>query len=227
MFDPLRRENIIFDILQTFVLAKIPFIIVGGYAVSAYKHRFSVDADLVIKKENKAQFEEILGKNGFKKIIVKELDHRYASEFIRYEAAEKPSASIDLLIGGLGSRTTKASFSFEQLQSHAQKRTIIGTEKEVIALVPDREVLIALKIHSGRLTDFRDIVALCKNIDLKIVQEFMAVGEPEVIRQNIQKLMALLDQKGFIDSFKGVFQEKKYEISLPEVRALRTLLEKQ
>ena len=29
MFDPLRRENIIFDILQTFVLAKIPFIIVG------------------------------------------------------------------------------------------------------------------------------------------------------------------------------------------------------
>ena len=168
-----------------------------------------------------------MGKNGFKKIIVKELDHRYASEFIRYEAAEKPSASIDLLIGGLGSRTTKASFSFEQLQSHAQKRTIIGTEKEVIALVPDREVLIALKIHSGRLTDFRDIVALCKNIDLKIVQEFMAVGEPEVIRQNIQKLMALLDQKGFIDSFKGVFQEKKYEISLPEVRALRTLLEKQ
>src|SRR3989338_9990214 len=150
MFDPLRRENIIFDILQTFVLAKIPFIIVGGYAVSAYKHRFSVDADLVIKKENKAQFEEILGKNGFKKIIVKELDHRYASEFIRYEAAEKPSASIDLLIGGLGSRTTKASFSFEQLQSHAQKRTIIGTEKEVIALVPDREVLIEIGRASCR-----------------------------------------------------------------------------
>ncbi len=224
MFDLVQRENRIFDILQELVQAKVRFVLVGGYAVSAYQHRFSVDADIVIPKEVQELVEELLRQNGFEKTIVKELEHLYASEFIRYETKEKPSASVDILINGIGSRTTNASFSLEQLEIQARKRKIIGTEKEVTVMVPDREVLIALKIHSGRLTDFRDIVALCKNIDLNIVQEFMTVGDKEVIRRNLRELMALLEQKGFMDSFKGVFQEKKYEVSLDEVRALGELI---
>lgn len=224
MFDLVQRENRIFDILQELVQAKVRFVLVGGYAVSAYQHRFSVDADIVIPKEVQELVEELLRQNGFEKTIVKELEHLYASEFIRYETKEKPSASVDILINGIGSRTTNASFSLEQLEIQARKRKIIGTEKEVTVMVPNREVLIALKIHSGRLTDFRDIVALCKNIDLNIVQEFMTVGDREVIRRNLRELMALLEQKEFINSFKGVFQEKRYEVSLQEVRALRGLI---
>ncbi len=224
MFDLVQRENRIFDILQEFVQAKVRFVLVGGYAVSAYQHRFSVDADIVIPKEVQELVEELLRQNGFEKTIVKELEHLYASEFIRYETKEKPSASVDILINGIGSRTTNASFSLEQLEIQARKRKIIGTEKEVTVMVPNREVLIALKIHSGRLTDFRDIVALCKNVNLDIVQEFLTVGDPEVIRRNLRELMALLEQQEFINSFKGVFQEKKYEVRLDEVRALGELI---
>ena len=49
MEELIKKENEIFDILQKFIEEKLDFIIVGGYAVSSFKHRFSVDADIVIK----------------------------------------------------------------------------------------------------------------------------------------------------------------------------------
>lgn len=223
MFDLVKRENIIFETLQEFLNRDLHFVLVGGYAVSAYKHRFSIDADLIIKKEDVKTFEEILKKKFFK-TISKELDHVYASEYIRFETGEKPAASIDILINGIGSRTTQASFSIEKIEKYSKKRKVIGTEKEITALVPNREVLIALKLHSGRLTDFRDIVALCQNIDIELVMEFLKVGDRKILNQNIEKLLSLIEEKDFVNSFKGVFQEKQYKVDLSEVRKLKTLL---
>lgn len=226
MFDLISRENKIFDVLQGFNSGRLHFVLVGGYAVSAYNHRFSVDVDIIIRKEDQKKFEAVLQKNNFKKVIAKELDHVYAPEFIRYETDEKPAVSVDILINGIGSRTTNASFSLEQLEKFVTKKTIIGTEKEIEALVPSREALIALKIHSGRLTDFRDIVALCQNIDLPAIKQFLTVGDRKVIIQHIQKLLSLLTEKEFIDGFKGVFQEKKYDVDVGEVRKLGKLIER-
>src|SRR3989338_8188314 len=101
------KENNIFDILQKFIDAELDFVIVGGYAVSSYKHRFSVDADIVIQAKDLEKFELVLRKEGFKKGREKELDNRYSSKFMRYE---KESASVDLLIGAIASRKTNAAF---------------------------------------------------------------------------------------------------------------------
>ncbi|MDP3917162.1 MAG: hypothetical protein Q8Q42_02640 [Nanoarchaeota archaeon] len=220
----IERENTIFEILQSFIDARLDYIVVGGYAISAYKHRFSVDADIVLKSEDKSKFEEILKKKGLAKTVVKDLNHLYAPEFIRYELKTKLPISIDLLIDGIGSRTTAASFSFEQLKEHSRKKKIIGTEKEVIAQVPQREVLIVLKLHSGRLTDFRDIATLAKNIDIGIIESMIWQGKIEIVKENIKKLISLLDKKEFMDSFKGVFMEKKYDIDSDEIKKLNRLL---
>lgn len=225
MFDLVKRENEIFKILEEFIKNDLKFVIVGGYAVSSYKHRFSIDADIIIKNREKDKFEEILKKKNFVKTINKKLDHVYAPEYIRYETKEKPPVSIDILIDGIGSRTTNASFSMEQIEKYSKKRKIMGTEKEIITLVPDKEVLIALKIHSGRLTDFRDIVALCRNIDIGLIKKFLEVGDKNVLKENTKKLLSLIEERNFIDSFKGVFQEKKYNIDLNEVRKLKVVLE--
>ena len=223
--DYIERENTIFEILQAFVDADLDFVLVGGYAISAYKHRFSVDADIVMKAKNKPKFEEILEKKGLTKTVVKDLDHLYAPEFVRYELKTKLPVSIDLLVDGIGSRTTAASFSFEQLKEHSEKKKIMGTEKEVIARVPKREVLIVLKLHSGRLTDFRDIVALAKKINFEIIESMIWRGKTEIVKENIAKLISLLDKKEFMDSFKGVFMEKKYDIDSGEIKKLKKLLE--
>ena len=222
--DYIERENTIFGVLQALVNAGLNFIVVGGYAVSAYKHRFSVDVGIVIRAQDKAKFEEILKKNSLVKTIVKDLDHVYAPEFIRYELKGKLPVSVDLLIGGIGSRTTTASFSFEQLQEHAEKKKVVGTEKEVPVQIPKREILIALKLHSGRLTDFRDIAALAKHIDIDLIESILWRGKTDVVKENIKKLLLLLNKKEFMDSFRGVFMEKKYDIDGNEIRKLKKLL---
>ena len=68
MFDTfIKRENQIFEILQELTASGLEFVVVGGYAVSAYKHRFSVDADIVVKRGDMEKFAQILAKNKFVK----------------------------------------------------------------------------------------------------------------------------------------------------------------
>ncbi|MDO8517185.1 MAG: hypothetical protein Q7S33_03605 [Nanoarchaeota archaeon] len=217
MKELIKKENSIFEILQKFIDSSLNFIIVGGYAVSSFRHRFSVDADMVIKNQDLEEFEIILRKEGFKKIISKELENIYSSRFVRYS---KNTASIDLMIDALASRTTTASFSYDILSNNSSKRKIIGIEKEITAFVPDKEILIVTKIHSGRLTDFRDIAALAKDSDLNKIQKFLFIGDINEVNKNLRELNKIVNDKKFIDSFKGVFMEKKFDIDLKQVKKI-------
>ena len=219
----IERENTIFDVLREFVDANISFIVVGGYAVSAYKHRFSVDADIVLPRKELEKCIAVLEKKKFMKTISKVLEHVYASEFIRYENKQKLSVSFDLLIDGIGSRATEASFSFEELMQHASVKKIIGREKEVRCFVPSREMMVVLKLHSGRATDYRDIVAVSKELDIDVIKAMLWRGNKEQVRAHIATLFSLLEKKEFIDSFKGVFIEKKYDLDLKSIEKLKKI----
>ncbi|MBU0930196.1 MAG: hypothetical protein KJ623_03945 [Nanoarchaeota archaeon] len=220
MEELVRKENNIFEILQEFINSGLDFIVVGGYAVSAFKHRFSVDADIVIKSKDLSKFENLLKKQGFRKITAKDIKDVYSSKFIRYE---KEQASIDILINALASRTTNASFSYELLSNNSIKKKIIGIEKEVLAIIPVKELLIVMKIHSGRLTDFRDIAALAKDTDLELIRKFLFIGDLKKVNENLSKLNNIVNHKNFIDSFKGVFIEKKFDIDLKLVKKISEL----
>ena len=220
MEELIKKENDIFEILQKFIDSNLDFILVGGYAVSAFKHRFSVDADIIVKSENLRDFENILKKQGFKKTITKQLENTYSSKFIRYE---KEHASVDLLIDALASRTTNASFSYELIFNNSIKKRIIGIEKEVIARIPIKELLIIMKLHSGRLTDFRDIAALAKETDLELIKKFLFIGNLKILEENLSKLHKVVNDKNFIDSFKGVFVEKKFDIDFEQVKKISEL----
>ncbi len=220
MEELIKKENEIFEILQRFIDSNLDFIVVGGYAVSAFKHRFSVDADIVIKFHDLSKFEEILRKKGFKKTISKSLENVYFSKFVRYE---KEQASVDILINTLVSRSTNASFSYELLSGNSIKKKIIGIEKEVIARIPIKELLIVMKLHSGRLTDFRDIAALAKDTDLKLINKFLFIGDLKELEKNLSKLHKVVNDKNFVNSFKGVFIEKKFDIDLKQVKKISEL----
>ncbi|MDP2926512.1 MAG: hypothetical protein Q8N99_09105 [Nanoarchaeota archaeon] len=220
MEELIKKENDIFEILQKFIDSNIDFIVVGGYAVSAFKHRFSVDADIVIKSEDLPNFESILKKESFKKTITKQLENDYSSKFIRYE---KEQASVDILIDALASRTTNASFSYELLFNNSIKKKIIGIEKEIFARIPIKELLVVMKLHSGRLTDFRDIAALAKDTNLELIRKFLFIGDLNVLKENLSKLHKIVNDKNFIDSFKGVFVEKKFDIDLKQLKKISEL----
>ncbi|HLD85202.1 MAG TPA: nucleotidyltransferase family protein [archaeon] len=219
MHDPIEREDEIFTILRKFSEQGMKFVVVGGYAVSAFRHRFSVDADIVIRKEDLINFEQVLKENDYRKTASIELKNIYASEFMRYEKKE-PKVSVDLLIGSMASRQTNAAFSFDFLAENSQMKNIEGTRSSVNALVPKREIIIILKLHAGRLTDFRDIAALSFDLDIKMIKENIYRGDSSIVKTNLKKLAELIEKQSFQDSFKGVFMEKHYKIKPDEIKNL-------
>lgn len=219
MYDPLEREGEVIRTLKRLAEAKLEFVVVGGYGVSAYRHRFSIDADIVIKKEDLDGFKEILEKQGYHKTTSKKLENEYSSEFTRYEK-KNPKVCIDLLIGGMSARQTGASFSYEFLCQHSGLKTIEGIQGSVKALVPEREVIVILKLHSGRLTDLRDVSAITYDLDLEFIKTHLPRGDWKIIASNLRKLGALLEKPQFQDSFKGVFMEKNYKIRPDEIKKL-------
>lgn len=222
MYDPVARENEIMDTLREFADSGLEFVVVGGYAVSAFRHRFSIDADIVIRKGDRGKFEQILHERNYRKAFSTQLENICSSEFVRYENSGL-KVNIDLLIGGLGVRQTGAAFSFEFLWDNSAKKLIEGTDKAVKTHVPSREILIVLKLHSGRLTDLRDVAALSFDLNLNVIRKNLFIGNQSVLKKNMEKLKALTEKPEFRDSFKGVFMEKGYRINPNEINKLAKL----
>ena len=203
----IERENGIFDILDSFNKTGLKYVLIGCYAVSAYMRRFSVDADVCIDKRDLFSFIKILKAKHFELVKRKDLDDIYKGAFECYTKKSKLPVTVDLMIGSVASRQTNASVSFEKLHKNSSIKSIVGIEKTISARIPAKEILIALKINSARLTDARDIVALCQNVDLNIVMEF--IDKNKEIRNNLDKLLSYFISDNFKDAFKGVFSIEK------------------
>lgn len=218
------RENQIFAILQAFNDADVDYVVVGGYAVSAFQHRFSVDADLVIRDADRAEFAAVLEDRGFVKAVEKELD-AYGGWFVAYEKDRELPIGIDLLVNGLTSRQTGARWGYDYLREHAEAREIEGSERAVTGQVPTRELLIAVKLHSGRLTDVRDVVALAAGADLAAVADHLYRGDEQRLRAVFDDALTTLQGENFADAFKGVFVRE--ELPADTIDRVRAFLEEQ
>jgi len=204
----IERENEILRTIRNMTEAKLDFIVVGGYAVSALaKHRFSVDCDIVISKKNFVEFGKILEKEGFKKHIEKvDFDETYAGEFVSFKKSmNNLPVTVDFLVGSLVCRTTDASWSFEYIKKHSIEAKISGTEFSIVCRIPEKELLIAFKIHSGRRADIRDVIMLTEGADLEKVVNHLKRGNMKALKDQINKIISALEDKNLVDSLKGVF----------------------
>lgn len=202
------REREILRMISTFSEANLRFIVVGGYAVATSKHRFSVDLDIVIAEKESKKFESLLRRNNYSLAYSKELGLIYEEKFKRFEKSVKGfPVNTDLLINGLVSRATDASWGFDYIMRESDSGGIDGIE----FLVPCRELLIAMKIHSGRFSDIRDIVALVENSDFELIKKHAARGDKSKLKGILKKEINFLDSPNFPDSFKGVFGARFYK----------------
>lgn len=202
------RENEILQTLNKLTQEKLDFVVVGGYAVSGLgKHRFSVDCDIVISKEESNKTADILKRHGFELNVEKAgFDETYSGEFARYK--KKVSGlpvTFDLLIGSLTCRNTDASWSYEYIKKYSVKVAISGIEKLANCMVPEKELMIAFKIHSARKTDVRDAIILLENSDSKKVALHLKRGNTEKLKTQITQIMEMLNDPRLVDSLKGVF----------------------
>lgn len=202
------RENEIFKTIKSMVDVRLDFVVVGGYAVSALaRHRFSVDCDIVVSKEILGKFEEVLEGKGFKRHIERTgFDETYAGEFVSYkkEVAGLP-VTVDLLVNSLVCRATEASWSYDYVKKHSVNANIPSLEASVRCRIPEKELLIAFKVHSSRRTDVRDIVMLRENADLEKTIGNLRRGNIEALKDKISKITDALNDKNLVDSLKGVF----------------------
>lgn len=205
------REREILRMISRFSESDLKFVVVGGYAVATSRHRFSVDLDIVIAERECNGFEAILTGNGYSLTYSRELALMYGEKFKRFEKNVKGfPVNMDLLINGLVSRTTDASWGFDYITKESSKRCLNGAE----FLTPSRELLIAMKIHSGRFSDIRDIVALIEDSDFGAIKRHTVRGDKAKLKKIINRGIVFLDNPNFPDSFRGVFGVQAYKNEL-------------
>lgn len=203
----LEREQEVMKILNLFLDKRLDFIVVGGYAISTYKKRFSIDLDIVIKKEELEKFEKILEKEGYTLHYEKEIALLYGENFKRFmKKIKNLPVDIDLLINGLVSRTTDACWGLDYIKRNSVKRKLDNSE----FLTPEKELLIAMKFHSGRLSDIRDIVALMP-CDKDKLRKHLLKGDVWKLKKSMEKQNSFLSKPEFKDSFKGIFGPFSYK----------------
>ncbi len=206
--DMLLREKEIVRMISQFSEARLKFIVVGGYAVATYKHRFSVDLDVIVLERDIKKFEMLLRKNDYSLAYLKNLSLFYGEKFKRFEKKITGfPVDVDLLINVLLSRTTNASWSFDYVLKHSEKSTFGSVD----FIRPSRELLIAMKLHSGRFSDVRDVVAMIENSDLNAVKKHALRGDKSKLNVVLKKGTDFLNSKNFPDSFKGIFGAASYK----------------
>ena len=221
------REKEIFETLKK--IKKSNFVVIGGYAVNAYTlPRFSIDCDIVIK--DLTELEEIgeaLLELGYVKNTVLEharesklqdSRHRkeknyseevpYDGKFERFEKelGKNFKVSMDILIGEVLDRDTKAKFSADWVFDNSALRNLQGkTISEQLKLrIVNADALFALKLVSCRQTDIRDMFLLINSVKEKrwVKKE---VSERSDFKERLSKALAKINSKKFKDELQGVF----------------------
>ena len=205
----LARERACFDFLNAMPKDR-RYVLIGGYAVSAFEFpRLSVDLDIAIPQSELKSFEKLVKKQGFELSIEKsDIDKVYSGKFKKFVKKVELPVSVDLLINSVKSRQTGVSYSFDYLYENSEVKEVTGwhPESRVRVRVVDREMLIALKINSMRLTDKRDIIVLCygrPDVD-KIVQHLSRCPR-DIIKRHVDELASLIEDPRYADSIRGVF----------------------
>ena len=139
------RSDALIELLEELTQEDHEYVLVGGYAVSAFNARFSTDLDVVVAPESKAEFAEFLERRDFEKTDSHAKKWFYDTEMIEYEKRLTPQQPIglDLLVNGLGCRQTEAQWSFDYLYDHSYQREVSGGTVTTTARVIDGAFLVA------------------------------------------------------------------------------------
>jgi len=71
-----------------------------------------------------------------------------------------------------------------------------------------------MKLHSGRLTDARDVVALAEDVDFDRVADYLDRGDADQVQAVLERVRDTIGSEDFRDAYKGVFTAQE----LPEKR---------
>lgn len=201
------REAELLATLEAVIDAELPYVLVGGWAIAAFNQRFTTDVDVVVPAQAIDDYSTLLAARDYEQTADVARNDRYESRTIRFAKAIGNPVHFDVMVGALGCRQTEAEWSYRYLAQHAVTATL-RTGRPITARIPERELLFALKLHSGRTADARDLVVLAADADFDRIATHLHRGDLEKLAGRIDVVLERLTADGFEDAFKGVFEQQ-------------------
>jgi hypothetical protein len=208
------RENEVIRVLKDVRLLAGKFTVVGGYAVNALAsaHRFSVDCDFIISRKDLGEFSSFLMDEGYKRKRSEQSNSLTGLDAKRYyKSIGEGKVWMDLFVDGILCRQTKGLWEYELIKENTLEAIVPGIADSTRSFVPKRELLMAMKIHSGRGTDLRDAVMLSRGADWRLVSTFMNVGEREKMLKQLNLAIETMTKSKFFSGLKSEFSIKTNE----------------
>lgn len=203
------RQSELIDTHRAVQDAELPHVLVGGWAVSAFETRFTTDIDIVIPSTAVEDYHSLLNELGYEKQFDKDVSKQYEGRMIQYtKPVGDNEVKFEALVDAMRCRQTDAEWSYRYLAEHSTVESI-GVAEDLEGRIPEPALLFAMKLHSGRKTDSRDLVVISTRTKLTRIEQHLHRGDSDSLDGQIESVLDRLQRDGFEDSFKGVFQQKK------------------
>lgn len=218
------REEELLETLEAVIDADLPYVLVGGWAIAAFNQRFTTDIDVVVPSRALDEYTELLTARDYEKTADVARNGRYEGRTVRFEKDVGNPVRFDAMVDALGCRQTGAEWSYQYLTQYAVTEEL-RTARPLTARIPERELLFALKLHSGRRADSRDLVVLAADADFDRIVTHLDRGVPEKLAERIDVVLERLVSEGFENAFKGVFEQQT--VPEQEIETIVTFLREQ
>jgi len=201
------REDELLDTLEAVIDAELPYVLVGGWAIAAFNQRFTTDVDVVVPDQVLDEYAALLTDRDYEKTADVARNDLYEGRTVRFEKDIGNPVQFDAMVDALGCRQTEAEWSYRYLIQHSVAEEL-RTARPITARIPERELLFALKLHSGRKADSRDLVVLATDADFDRIATHIHRGDTEKLATRIDGIIDRITADNFEDAFKGVFEQQ-------------------
>jgi hypothetical protein len=203
------RQSELIDTHRAVQDAELPYVLIGGWAVSAFQTRFTTDIDTVIPDTALDDYDTLLRDLGYEKQFEQDVSNEYDGRMIQYaKPVGENEVKFEALVDAVGCRQTDAEWSYRYLHEHSTIEALDVAEG-LDGRIPEPALLFAMKLHSGRKADTRDLVVISLRADFSRIERHVHRGNPEKLERQIEMVLNRLEEDGFEDSFKGVFRQEE------------------
>jgi len=199
-------------------------VLVGGYAVSARtRPRFSIDIDVVVRRESRSQMDRTLRSLEFvpgRRFVDSEEGH---GEIAVRWSHRRSKATVDLMIGGIRDRGLGIWVPYEFVARGATVeplRNTMGLLPQPRMLVATAEVLVALKLQPLRDQDVADIISLSSMADVETcARTLVSMLGPGIAQARVLGLSRKLGERRAVEGYSSVFSMKLAQAEKEVLRA--------
>src|SRR5207249_8575347 len=196
-------------ILRVLSEATDGFVVIGGYAVNAFgQHRFSVGCDLATTRDNVPVIDTILLGEGY------ELRRKEALPPIGVTIREYSKSvggepvSVELFVDTVVSTTTRGIWTYKFIQDNSVEAIVAGATDSTPSRVTQRNLLVAMKLHTGKTEDLGDVVMLSERVDWNTVARCAACGSKDQLIEQIDAAIREISSAKFASDLKYTLDRK-------------------